>query len=394
MDETSPSVSVIVPVHNTEVYLAECLDSILTQRLADIEVLCVDDGSTDSSPEILRQYAAQDRRVRLIPQRPGGKGPGTARNTAIEAARGEYIAFVDSDDRIHPNMLIELYRAMVLHDADVAMCTISKFSDKAEDGSFASCSYHQLLPGELDKRPFSWRDVQHNLFKLRFASWNKLYRRTFLNDQNIRFSEDIFYEDLVFTFRALLCAERMRFVRKPLYHNRRQRDGATTYELGSRVFDAITAMRQLESFLKENPQYSLLLGQFEAFRFEKLYEYFHKNDRDHIGPFFEEMQRCANNPLLDDNPHLRESMLSKRELIQTKDVLGFLTYELWEARTKNASLTRKKRRLERELRRWAFVKWVASGVRRRVASAVSGERSTEDSENPPSASTNAAGQVT
>jgi glycosyltransferase involved in cell wall biosynthesis len=181
-----PAVSIVVPVFNTESYLGECLDSILSQKFEDLEILCVDDGSTDGSVKILEAYAAADPRVRIIPQKPGGKGPGTARNAALDEARGEYIAFVDSDDRITDTTVQQLYKTAKAHDADIVMCTIAKFSDKADKGRYAACTYHRMIPPHLDQRTFSWLELKDVLFELRFVAWNKIYRRSFLVDAGIQ----------------------------------------------------------------------------------------------------------------------------------------------------------------------------------------------------------------
>jgi glycosyltransferase involved in cell wall biosynthesis len=340
-----PTVSVIVPVYNTEAFLCECLDSILAQTFGDLEVLCVDDGSSDNSMTILKEYAVRDPRVRVIPQRTGGRGPGTARNVAIREARGEYLAFVDSDDKVHEDLVQQLLRAARKHDADIAMCEIAKFSAVGEKGRYAGCTYDKAIPGALERRAFSWHDIQKVLFELRFVAWNKIYRKSFVIGSGLAFSEGIFYEDLCFCYPAMLRAERMCFVRKPLYYNRRGREGATTFALGSRVFDALTAMAQFDDFLRSDPGYERLYQRFEAFRLEKLYSYLHKNDTEHLPPFFAALKEIAAMPSLDTNPHLRKSIAKKRRLIVQKDLLEFLTYELWEARTQNAALLRQRRRL-------------------------------------------------
>ena len=110
-----PKVSIIVPVYNTEKYLAQCLDSIINQSLKDIEILCVDDGSTDSSPEILKEYAKKDSRIRII-QKPNA-GYGNSMNLGIKELTGEYFGLVDSDDCIASNMY------EVLYDSRSGLCT-------------------------------------------------------------------------------------------------------------------------------------------------------------------------------------------------------------------------------------------------------------------------------
>lgn len=121
-----PKVSVIVPVYNAEKYLQECVDSILRQTLADLELILVDDGSTDSSPALCDRYAEQDARVKVI-HKPNGRAA-SARNAGIRAASGDYVAFVDSDDWVSP----EMYEKMLGTGADVTLCDYVRFQGKTE----------------------------------------------------------------------------------------------------------------------------------------------------------------------------------------------------------------------------------------------------------------------
>ena len=341
---SQPAVTVIIPVFDTEDYLGDCLDSVLAQTLRDIEVLCVDNGSTDDSPRILRSYAERDERVQVIEYPEGGRGPGAARNHGIERARGRYVAFVDSDDLIAPTMLEVLHDAAEASDADLAMCMVEKFNDQEE--AFAPCSYGENIPRELDGRAFTWRDIPDRLFELRFTSCNKLYACSFLTEYDVRFSEGIFYEDLNFTYRALLQARAMRFVRQGLYLNRRQRPGATTFTQGSRVFDAFEAMEQLEAFLRADERYEGLLERFEAFRFNRLRKYLYKNDPDHIVAFYDRLQQIARSPQVEANPYLTDMDRQVRERVATISALEYLTTDLWEARTRYSRVKRRVNALE------------------------------------------------
>ena len=117
-----PKISVIVPVYNVEEYLDVCLDTIIMQTFKDFEVICVDDGTQDSSGEILDKYALFDKRIKVIHQE--NKGLSGARNTGVEAANGEYIMFVDSDDYISPLMLENLYKNVKQNKSDFVFCNL------------------------------------------------------------------------------------------------------------------------------------------------------------------------------------------------------------------------------------------------------------------------------
>ena len=123
-----PKVSVIIPVYNVEEYLRECLDSVVNQTLKEIEIICVDDGSTDSSLEILKEYAQKDNRITVIGTL--NKNAGHARNIGISIARGKYLGFIDSDDYIEPTMYEELYAKSKKDDLSLVCCQYTVFDHK------------------------------------------------------------------------------------------------------------------------------------------------------------------------------------------------------------------------------------------------------------------------
>lgn len=196
---TTPKVSVIIPVYNTEALLDRCLDSVVKQSLSDIEIICVDDGSTDGSGALLDSWAMRDSRIRVIHQANGRQGK--ARNAAMKIACGEYVGMIDSDDYIPEEYFERLYNAAKSNDADVAMCGIVK----------------QKPVGERVVVAFDSEEVVSNADdKLRvchcppeFHPVNKLYRRAMLDRLNLRFQEGVQYEDVMFVMRAIVECERL-----------------------------------------------------------------------------------------------------------------------------------------------------------------------------------------
>lgn len=196
---TTPKVSVIIPVYNTEALLDRCLDSVVKQSLSDIEIICVDDGSTDGSGALLDSWAERDSRIRVIHQANGRQGK--ARNAAMKIAQGEYIGMIDSDDYIPEEYFERLYNAAKSNDADVAMCGIVK----------------QKPVGERVVVAFDGEEVVSSADdKLRvchcppeFHPVNKLYRRDMLDRLNLRFQEGVQYEDVMFVVRAIVECERL-----------------------------------------------------------------------------------------------------------------------------------------------------------------------------------------
>ena len=181
--DPSPLISVIIPVYNTEEYLKRCLDSVLGNTYRNLEVICVNDGSTDGSLSVLREYAAADPRVRVIDQPNGGVS--AARNAGLDAAAGEYISFVDSDDRVHRQYYEVLLHFALDMDADMIVCRIcpeEKTDEKLETGSV---HFHAMDLQESQKAA------------MRFFVHSKLYRHSVVRkirfNEKLDFGEDTFY---------------------------------------------------------------------------------------------------------------------------------------------------------------------------------------------------------
>lgn len=214
-------ISILVPVYNTEKYLRQCLDSILGQTLRDLEIICVDDGSTDGSPQILDEYSGRDHRIKVIHKDNGGLV--SARKTGLRAATGKYIGYVDSDDWIEANMYEELLAAFADKKADIAMC--GRFEDN-EDSSRKV--YHGLPTGIYDKQGLRERIYPGMIVNREFfewgifpSVWDKLFRREALEPFQMAVDERLTMgEDAACTFPALLHAESIAVLDKCLYHYR------------------------------------------------------------------------------------------------------------------------------------------------------------------------------
>ena len=148
-----PKVSVIIPVYNTERYLHECLDSVINQTMKEIEIICINDGSTDNSLKILKEYALQDKRIHVINRKTNCGAPGLIKNIGIEHATGEYIGFLDSDDWIDNNYFKELYNIATYNAADIASCTkMIRFNSEQEWSTIYDCNGLNLLTNIYEKK--------------------------------------------------------------------------------------------------------------------------------------------------------------------------------------------------------------------------------------------------
>ena len=198
--------SVIIPVHNTEKYLRECLDSVVNQTLREIEIICVDDGSTDGSPAILQEYAAKDSRIRVLTQ--PNMNAGAARNHGLRYATGEFLSFLDSDDFFEPEMLADCRRVLEEEKADI-VCFSAKQLDM-RTGKTIEMPWSLVTRNLPDKACFSPEEMSTKIFNtFQNWPWNKVFRRKLIEENNITFQEIARTNDMLFTCSALVLARRI-----------------------------------------------------------------------------------------------------------------------------------------------------------------------------------------
>ena len=212
---TPPKVTVIIPVYNAEKYLRECLDSVLSQTWKDMEILCVDDGSTDSSPAILREYAKRDPRLRVLCQE--NRNAGAARNTGMDAAQGEYLVFLDADDFFEPELLEKQVEQCGRHRAEIGICGADQYDVRT--GGFqplyaaleldASGASGTVIPGKAPVYQITGPTV-----------WNKIFRTEYIRDHGIRFQDTRRANDVFFVMAALGTAKTVAFRKEILVHYR------------------------------------------------------------------------------------------------------------------------------------------------------------------------------
>lgn len=212
------SVSVVMPIYNAADYLRPALDSVISQTLRDVEIICVDDGSTDHSLAILKEYQKRDPRVRIVTET--NAGPAKARNNGLRRARGEYLSFLDADDFFEPTMLEALYRTAKEKDLDIAVCEYDLFENRTARFKRSIPSEHaDLLAGG---RVTSKSDCPDIIFQATEGYvWNKLFRRDFVTEKELSFLESAqIFEDVYFTVTSLSLAERIGKCEGVLVHHR------------------------------------------------------------------------------------------------------------------------------------------------------------------------------
>lgn len=247
MPYEKPLLSIIVPVYDVERYLPKCMDSILAQTFTDFELILVDDGSPDNCPALCDAAAARDARIRVIHQK--NRGLSAARNAGLDAARGAWIGFVDSDDYIAPEMYEAMYHAVQSTGADLALC------DYAEvDEAGAPC---QSMHIRLEKKDFTGRDLLKNATDSTIQpAWNKLYRRDVF--AQLRYPEGKLNEDLFLIPEICLNTQKAVVVPKALYYYVQRGGSIMSGNKTLRHFDAAEAAQRYWDCLVENAAYDAL----------------------------------------------------------------------------------------------------------------------------------------
>ena len=239
-------VSIIVPVYNTEEYLKKCLDSLINQTLEEIEIICVNDGSTDNSGKILKSYAKKDERIKVLEQE--NLKQGSARNNGVRVAQGEYIGYVDSDDWVDLDYFEELYNSAKKYDADIALATNIRVGN-----------------GKSKKRINITEEKLYTVLQDKFdvckqakneCPTNKIYRKSFLEKNNILWPENVYCEDKIYTLKAVYWANSIVTVPDIKYYYFRNPKSTvnTKFPQHSKklINDKIAARREVLYFLKNN----------------------------------------------------------------------------------------------------------------------------------------------
>ncbi len=273
MSHTPIKISVIVPVYNAAAYLATCLDSIFGQTLTEIEVICVEDGSTDGSLSILQKYVQKESRLIVLTQ--ANKGPGYARNTAIAQAKGEYIAFVDADDYIDKTLFEKAYRLARQQQADVVQFNYTEYREIT--GKYKEIDLAKKLQKEygyqLRKNGFYNKQIisQGLFYNLYNQVWNRIYRRDFIVAHQIHFSTSHNAEDHLFTIGVLLFADKIYCLNESLYTYRVRMGSACHTWSEQDIVWTYQNIAQLKAYLQQQDLYERYQQEFDRYCARVLY---------------------------------------------------------------------------------------------------------------------------
>ena len=238
-----PQITVVVTVYNIKDYLKKSIESVKKQSYQNLEIILVDDGSTDGSGEVCDRYAKEDGRIRVIHKKNGG--PAEARNTAIEEAKGEYIAFVDGDDWIEEDMYENMYRAIMFYNAQLAVCNYKEVSDT----HIRNNSDETVLYFDKEEALESFIREEEEV-RIQNAAWNKLYKKELLH--NLRFPVGKLYEEIVFTTKLLHKAKGVVYLNQGYYNYVVDRAGSImNMGVNARIFtDQLPLYQEKRSYLE------------------------------------------------------------------------------------------------------------------------------------------------
>jgi glycosyltransferase involved in cell wall biosynthesis len=240
----NPKISIIVPVYNVEKFIHDCIESILSQTFTDFELILVNDGSTDQSGTICDEYEAKDERVKVIHKENGGQS--SARNRGIEAARGDLLGFVDSDDWIHKEMFEILYKKLIETNSDITACNLMQYNKDSSGHLYSSNTNDELF-----NRDAAMRELYLNE-RLTFSPCNKLYKKELLEE--IRFKEGYILEDMDFAYRIIHQVDRVYYTGKALYYYRYNEKSTMRKAFSKKRLDEFDVRKNMYLFYREHYQ--------------------------------------------------------------------------------------------------------------------------------------------
>ncbi len=256
----NPKISIIIPVYNSEKYLKDCLDSLLNQTFNEIEIICVDDGSTDNSLSILKQYAKYDNRIIILQQK--NQGAGVARNNGMKIAKGEYLLFLDSDDFFKKEMIQILVNNAEKKKADIVIFKFLKYNQTTGTSTHIKMSVKKKgWPNGL----FNYSSNPNKIFVSFYpCAWNKLFRHSFIKENNLFFQDNKRTNDLFFTSTSLAVAKRIYYLNKELLYYRigLTNNSQSTNELYP--WDFYKALLGVKNFLEQKNLFSQLKEGYNA----------------------------------------------------------------------------------------------------------------------------------
>ncbi len=284
--------SIVIPVYNVEPYIRTCLDSILNQTFGDFEVVCVDDGSTDKSLAILREYEAKDGRIKVYTEE--NLGSGVARNYGISMAKGEYLVFIDPDDWVEPDYLETVLDTFNKTGVEIVQFDYKKINEISKKEQLYIYQHENKKFGgkkNLFKEPYyNWCDFKDaRLFERRAMVWDKVYLMDFIKENKLEFAPTKHGEDNLFSFGAILKASKVFYLNKVLY-NYRFRPGSAVNRKSADLFCVIDNIRYLKEFLEQNNFLPELMKDFTVYKTKQIWGFYYNVPDDKKSEYLDKVK--------------------------------------------------------------------------------------------------------
>ena len=251
-----PKVSVVMPLYNVEKYLRQSLNSVINQTLKDIEIICVNDASTDNTLSILEEYARNDKRIKIITNEKN-LHCGISRNVGMKHATGDYLIILDGDDFFRPTMLESMYNRIIKDNSDVVICEYFSFDDLKKEVVRLRGVRNKSMRKKILFDPKEFKDILFS--EIAPNTWTKLFKRSFLLENNLYFDDSFCGTDVSCIYTAISCANKISLLNKPFICYRENQNENLTAKKHNHPESSFRVISILENNLKER-------GLFETYK--------------------------------------------------------------------------------------------------------------------------------
>ena len=245
----SELISIVIPIYNVEKYLACCIESVIRQTYKALEIILVDDGSTDSCPDICDKYEKIDTRIIVIHKENGGLSD--ARNAGLAIARGKYITFIDSDDFVSEKFIEELFKAMIQNNSDISVCNYKMVDENA--------TKQEDIDNDMSTLLFSNKEALHHAYQgdikgFEFLAWGKMYKKALFTENKIEYPKGKIHEDTFTTYKLLDKANTVVYIGCQLYYYRLRQGSIMQSSYNIKHLDLIDATKEACDYFKGSPE--------------------------------------------------------------------------------------------------------------------------------------------
>lgn len=302
-------ISIIIPVHNSSKYLDSCLESITKQTYKNIEIICIENGSTDNSLEKLKKYKDKIK-IEILKE----SGLSKARNKGIELANGKYIAFLDSDDQLELTFIEELYNNLKENNSDMSICNFKEIYEETNK---------IILRNYFPNNKISEEQIKNNLDKFNYSIWNKLYKKEIIEKNNITFPISLKYEDIPFVLEYLTKCKTISKTNKYLYNYKIHKNSEQT-TVDNRIYDIITIMNSCLNITNKDLLEDFYINTLTTYALKMRYVKNSKLRNEFIDKAYEEINK--NFPNWKKSKYIKKRNIFKRIIQKNKSLVKIYTF--------------------------------------------------------------------